>query len=263
MSEAPAGPRPLLRALFDAAVAAADPAVCLPPHLPPRPKGRTLVMRFGTKTSLSDIPGLRKEADELWEHFVVNVDRGGYKRAVISAVAPDKAVSKAVDFVYVKRAGDWRTLVTGLGPKDKLTERFLRSLAGRSRRLEFHRNYNALLLYLAKDWTITYTYPRKFGIEPFWIDRETLIEWNERLWSGRKTGSRGDMSGRLEILRINVSDNGMAAQAEIRITGHMNIRGQLVSMIGRYISNIELRQGALVSTHAHMLIEEVAVAVEH
>ncbi len=39
---------PLLRALFDAAVAAAQPALCLPPHLPPPPpRGRTIVIGAG------------------------------------------------------------------------------------------------------------------------------------------------------------------------------------------------------------------------
>ena len=37
----------LLRSLFDAAVAAAQPALCLPKHLPPPPKGRTLVIGAG------------------------------------------------------------------------------------------------------------------------------------------------------------------------------------------------------------------------
>jgi hydroxypyruvate reductase len=36
-----------LRAMFDAAVAAADPAHCLPPHLPPRPAGRVVVVGAG------------------------------------------------------------------------------------------------------------------------------------------------------------------------------------------------------------------------
>ncbi|QBE63207.1 glycerate kinase type-2 family protein [Pseudoduganella lutea] len=40
-------PRALLRAMFDAAVAAAQPALCLPPHLPPPPRGRTLVIGAG------------------------------------------------------------------------------------------------------------------------------------------------------------------------------------------------------------------------
>jgi hydroxypyruvate reductase len=41
------GPRELLRRSFDAAVAAADPLKIVPSHLPPPPKGRTLVIGAG------------------------------------------------------------------------------------------------------------------------------------------------------------------------------------------------------------------------
>jgi hydroxypyruvate reductase len=40
-------PQALLRQLFEAALAAADPTRCLPPHLPPAPKGRTIVVGAG------------------------------------------------------------------------------------------------------------------------------------------------------------------------------------------------------------------------
>ena len=40
-------PRALLRSLFDAAIAAADPACVLAQHLPPPPKGRTIVIGAG------------------------------------------------------------------------------------------------------------------------------------------------------------------------------------------------------------------------
>ena len=40
-------PRALLRRMFDAAIAAAQPALCLPPHLPAPPKGRTIVIGAG------------------------------------------------------------------------------------------------------------------------------------------------------------------------------------------------------------------------
>ena len=40
-------PAEILEALFRAALAAADPAICLPPHLPDPPKGRTLVVGAG------------------------------------------------------------------------------------------------------------------------------------------------------------------------------------------------------------------------
>ena len=47
MNPSPPPPRVLLRAMFDAAVAAAQPARCLPPHLPAPPRGRTLVIGAG------------------------------------------------------------------------------------------------------------------------------------------------------------------------------------------------------------------------
>ena len=40
-------PRDLLLAMFRAAIAAADPARCVPPHLPPLPRGRTVVVGAG------------------------------------------------------------------------------------------------------------------------------------------------------------------------------------------------------------------------
>ncbi len=43
----PPSPRSLLRQMLDSALAAADPAVCAPPHLPAPPKGRTVVVGAG------------------------------------------------------------------------------------------------------------------------------------------------------------------------------------------------------------------------
>jgi hydroxypyruvate reductase len=42
-----AAPRQLLRAMFDAAIAAAQPALCVPKHLPAAPKGRLVVIGAG------------------------------------------------------------------------------------------------------------------------------------------------------------------------------------------------------------------------
>ena len=43
----PFDPRVLLRRMFDAAIASAQPALCLPPHLPEPPRGRTIVIGAG------------------------------------------------------------------------------------------------------------------------------------------------------------------------------------------------------------------------
>ena len=40
----PIDPRLLLRSMFDAAIAAAQPDLCVPPFLPPHPKGRLIVL---------------------------------------------------------------------------------------------------------------------------------------------------------------------------------------------------------------------------
>ena len=40
-------PRSLLETMFKAAIAAAQPAVCVPLHLPAPPKGRTIVIGAG------------------------------------------------------------------------------------------------------------------------------------------------------------------------------------------------------------------------
>ena len=42
-----AGPRVLLRNMFDAAIASAQPALCVPPHLPDPPRGRLIVVGAG------------------------------------------------------------------------------------------------------------------------------------------------------------------------------------------------------------------------
>lgn len=54
-------PRPLLRSLFDAAVRAADPAVCVPPHLPPPPAGRCVVVGAGKASA-----AMAKAVEDAW-----------------------------------------------------------------------------------------------------------------------------------------------------------------------------------------------------
>jgi glycerate 2-kinase len=54
-------PRALLRALFDAALAAADAARALPPHLPPPPRGRTVAVGAGKAAA-----AMAKAVEEHW-----------------------------------------------------------------------------------------------------------------------------------------------------------------------------------------------------
>ncbi len=114
MSEAPAGPRPLLRAMFDAAVAAADPAVCLPPHLPPRPKGRTLVIGAGKASA-----AMARAVEQHWDGPLEGLVVTRYDHAVpcdqieiveASHPVPDRAGETAARRIL--------ELVSGLSPDD-------------------------------------------------------------------------------------------------------------------------------------------------
>ena len=69
-------PEKLLRQLFDRAVAAADPMLCVPPHLPDKPAGRTLVVGAGKASAR-----MAEAVESVWgpcEGMVIT--RDGYAR---------------------------------------------------------------------------------------------------------------------------------------------------------------------------------------
>ncbi|HEY2678977.1 MAG TPA: glycerate kinase [Steroidobacteraceae bacterium] len=51
----------LLRQMFDAAIASAQPAFCMPPHLPPRPRGRLIVVGAGKASA-----AMARAVEEHW-----------------------------------------------------------------------------------------------------------------------------------------------------------------------------------------------------
>ena len=55
-------PPELLRAMFQAAVDAAAPSLCVPPHLPKRPKGRTIVIGAGKASG-----AMAKAVEDHWD----------------------------------------------------------------------------------------------------------------------------------------------------------------------------------------------------
>lgn len=106
--------RTLLRRMFDAAVAAAQPSLCLPPHLPAPPKGRTIVIGAGKASA-----EMARVFEQHWpgplEGLVVT--RYGYavpcERITIAQAAhpvPDQAGLEAAVRI--------RALVTGLSADD-------------------------------------------------------------------------------------------------------------------------------------------------
>src|SRR3984957_10380924 len=55
-------PKELLRQMFDAAIASAQPAVCIPPHLPEAPRGRLIVVGAGKASA-----AMARAVEENWQ----------------------------------------------------------------------------------------------------------------------------------------------------------------------------------------------------
>ena len=69
-------PRALLRRMFDAAIAAAQPSHCIPPHLPQPPKGRLIVLGAGKASA-----AMARAVEDHWpgELSGLVVTRYGYR----------------------------------------------------------------------------------------------------------------------------------------------------------------------------------------
>lgn len=109
-------PEAVLQAMFEAARRAADPAACLPPHLPPVPKGRTLVVGAGKAAA-----SMARAVEQHWPEDApldgLVVTRYGHdvpceRITVVEAAhpVPDSAGEKAAALILQK--------VQGLGPDD-------------------------------------------------------------------------------------------------------------------------------------------------
>ena len=104
----------LLRAMFDAAVESAQPRTCLPPHLPSKPKGKTIVIGAG-KASASMAQALEAAWGAPLEGLVVTRYGHGAACRNIEIV---EAAHPVPDAAGRAAAGRILDLVQGLGPDD-------------------------------------------------------------------------------------------------------------------------------------------------
>lgn len=107
-------PRVLLRSLFEAAVAAAQPALCLPAHLPPPPRGRTIVIGAG-KASAAMARALEDNWPGPLEGLVVT--RYGYE-VPCQRIEIVQAAHPVPDEAGISATRRIRELVTGLTADD-------------------------------------------------------------------------------------------------------------------------------------------------
>jgi hydroxypyruvate reductase len=107
-------PTELLRAMFKAAVDAAQPSLCLPPHLPPRPKGRTIVIGAGKASG-----AMAKAVEDAWDGPLdgLVVTRYGH-RLPTTRIQVVEAAHPVPDAAGREAAGRILELVQGLSADD-------------------------------------------------------------------------------------------------------------------------------------------------
>lgn len=107
-------PRELLRQMFDAAVDAAQPSHCLPPHLPPPPRGRTLVIGAGKASA-----EMARVVEQHWPGQLTGlvVTRYGY-RVPCERIEIVEASHPVPDAAGLAAALRIRELVSGLTADD-------------------------------------------------------------------------------------------------------------------------------------------------
>jgi glycerate 2-kinase len=110
----PTDRRALLRQLFDAAIAAAQPALCLPAHLPAPPKGRTLVIGAG-KASAAMAQALEAHWPGSLEGLVIT--RYGYERPC-QRIEIVQAAHPVPDAAGLAASARMRALLSGLTADD-------------------------------------------------------------------------------------------------------------------------------------------------
>jgi hypothetical protein len=71
-----------------------------------------LMLKYYTDLNISDADALRREVDDIWESFKIDVENAGLKSAIISANEIPKGIiskTKGYNFVFIKQEdGFWR-----------------------------------------------------------------------------------------------------------------------------------------------------------
>ena len=109
-----AAPRDLLRRMFDAAIAAAQPALCLPAHVPAPPKGRLVVIGAGKASA-----AMARAVEDNWPGPLTGVVITRYSYAVpCERIRVVEAAHPVPDAAGLAATGEILDLVRGLAADD-------------------------------------------------------------------------------------------------------------------------------------------------
>ncbi|MFI5303266.1 MAG: hypothetical protein ACHQYP_00600 [Nitrospiria bacterium] len=214
----------------------------------------TLTLRYRTSIPLNNAVSLRKEADEIWDRFEVDVDNAGYQQAIVSANEPNigggKDQYRTLNFVFVKKSGSWRTYEDqGL---DKLNETFVKHFLDRFDWVYDHNEINILLVYLGDEWTATFINSKEGTSSSQTLDRKAFAETVKQSISETK-----DYYHKREIVKVTVTNGGLSAEVESREIEEGITNGQNTRYLEHSFDIIELKNHIVTITKSTSMFEIV------
>jgi hypothetical protein len=211
-----------------------------------------LMLKYRTEVPMSDIGALRIEADEIWDHMVVDAEHGNYRTAVINANGPETGrivtTNSSYNFGFQKRNGSWRTNeATG----QQLDKTFVREFFQRLDAADDYGEANAMLLYLSKDWTFTLKNPSAAGgAQTQVLDGLTVANAARAtfLAASSRTHTR-------RILHIEIAPDGKSGSVRSHETEHIVLKGKQNDLSCSSMDWFEFRDGSMTLTKSESVLD--------
>jgi hypothetical protein len=203
-----------------------------------------LMLKYRTTIPLSDMASLRKEANEIWDRFQIDVEHAGNQQAIVSANEPEDggliSHSQGYNFIFEKKDGSWR-LLEGDGKNPiKLNENFVKEFYDRMDWTYEHNEMNAFLLYLANNYSGTFT---EGTASPQTADRMKLAAMTYQTLKATQ-----NYHYQRKILKIHIDNSGTSAQVESQETEQGTVNGHDMNEVEHSIDIIEVRGNSVVVT---------------
>jgi hypothetical protein len=203
------------------------------------PDGWTgLVLVYRSALALDDTPALRREVDQVWQSFVLDVPRSRYDAAMIVAQAPDAsgaAPPPSRQFRFTAQADGWCASESAERIRAGLDAGFVRDFIARFDRLVEQRDGWAAALYLAPDWRGTTTTTERSKLVRSALDRSQFVAAvlvaDQQIEAYRH---------RREITAIVVDPDRRSARVESRETESFRRAGERIRSDGRSVDVLKL-----------------------
>jgi hypothetical protein len=213
-----------------------------------------LVLKYRTAIPLNDSLALRKEADEIWDRYLAGAVTSGPQFAIISASQADNrpaATGNSYDVIFEKQDGSWRTHETKERAQARLDAAFVRQFMERIDYAFEYNEMNALLLYMANDWTVTIANPNGAGSAPETLDRQKFVKVSHAAFAAASARRH-----RREIGKISIGGGGTVAEVESREIEEIAVDGRQISSVERSTDTFELRGDVMVWVKSTSVVDK-------